>query len=263
MKPAQAVHDPYPLALMRQSLRPMRLRFCPVVGSTSDRAARLRRERRLFAPAVVLAGRQTAGRGRGSHRWWAGPGSLAATFVLPLFDHLPAHQLPLAAGVAIRSALADFCPGASLQLKWPNDVLSDGLKLAGLLCERLEGADFVGVGVNVNVDPARAPRRIGVGDVRGRITSLWALSGQAVPRYRVLLAIAHALEAMAARMHDYGFAQVLKEYEAHHALSGRPVAVRTGEGQVIHGLCRGLDRLGRLIIQDGAQRHTIIAGHVL
>src|SRR4051812_45410277 len=69
----------YHLDRLRAGLRPFRLHWFPVLRSTSDHAAALRRRGELFAPAVVLTGRQTAGRGRGDHRWWSGPGCVTVT----------------------------------------------------------------------------------------------------------------------------------------------------------------------------------------
>src|SRR5437764_6952544 len=147
----------YQLDRLRAGLRPFRLHWFPALRSTSDHAAAMRRRGGLFAPALVLAGRQTAGRGRGDHIWWSGPGCITVTFVLPVDERVAPHQLPLAAGLAVRNAAADLAGTDAVKLKWPNDVLYGGRTAAGLLCERVRGADLVGLGLNVNVDPATGP----------------------------------------------------------------------------------------------------------
>src|SRR3954449_1714396 len=74
----------FDLPRLRPALKPFRLHWFPRLRSTNDHAAELRRRGALYAPAVVLAGRQTAGRGRGAHAWWSGPGCVTVTFVFPV-----------------------------------------------------------------------------------------------------------------------------------------------------------------------------------
>ena len=117
------------LAQLRQGIKPFRLHWFPRLLSTNDHAAALRKRGALFAPAIVLAGRQTAGRGRGSNTWWSSAGCLTVTFVLPAEEHLKPHQLPLIAGLGVRDAVAELSgAGDRIQLKWPNDVVCEGLE---------------------------------------------------------------------------------------------------------------------------------------
>src|SRR5690242_9355326 len=141
------------LSQLKPAIRPLRLHWFPRLRSTSDHAAALRKRGELFAPAVVLTGNQIAGRGRNSNTWWSGPGSLTVTFVLPIDEHLAAHQIPLIAGLAVHNAVSQLAGSDEIQLKWPNDLLYHGRKLAGLLCERVHKADLIGLGVNINIDP--------------------------------------------------------------------------------------------------------------
>src|SRR5437762_7116797 len=161
------------LDLLRAQLRPFRLCWYPRLGSTNTQAAKLRRERKLFAPAIVLTGRQIAGRGRGNNSWWSAPGCLTATFALPVRDHLAPHQVPLLAGLAIRDVLAELSGITDIQLKWPNDLLYQDRKLGGLLCERLDHLDLIGLGLNVNVAAGDIPKPL-----RQRSTSLLIISGR-------------------------------------------------------------------------------------
>src|SRR4051794_16234132 len=147
----------YDITRLRPAIKPFRLYWFPVVRSTNDHAAELRAAGKLYAPAVVLAGNQRAGRGRGSNTWWSRPGCITATFVFPIDDQVQPHQIPLLAGLGVRNAVAEITGNDDIQLKWPNDVLYKGKKLAGLLCERKEKADLVGIGLNVNVLPERMP----------------------------------------------------------------------------------------------------------
>ena len=106
----------------------------------------------LFAPAIVLTGQQTSGRGRGNNTWWSSHGCLTVTFVLPVEEKLQPHQIPLAAGLAARRAAAELCGDQGIGLKWPNDLLYMGKKLCGLLCARTQKLDLIGIGMNVNLD---------------------------------------------------------------------------------------------------------------
>src|SRR4029453_4913946 len=111
------------LAKLRQELRPFRLHWYPVLNSTNDHAATLRKRGKLFAPAVILTGRQIAGRGRGTNSWWSGGGALTLTFVFPVEEHLSPYQVPLLAGLAVRDAAAELTGERRIALKWPNDVV--------------------------------------------------------------------------------------------------------------------------------------------
>ena len=181
----------YNLAALRRGIRPFRLYWFPRVRSTNDHAAELRRRGQLFAPAVVLTGCQTAGRGRGSNTWWSSAGVLTVTFVLPLDEQRQPQQLPLLAGLAVREAAEELAGlgrdgsgfrvqgsggrvhgSGEIQLKWPNDILWQGRKLAGLLCERIHKADLVGIGLNVAIDPKTVPKPLRRTIVAARPTTL-------------------------------------------------------------------------------------------
>src|SRR5439155_13764514 len=94
------------LRRLRELCKPFRVHFFPRLRSTNDHAAVLRKLGKLFAPAMVITARQIAGRGRGSNSWWSGAGCLTVTFVMPVEEHLDAHQVPLVAGLAVRDAAA-------------------------------------------------------------------------------------------------------------------------------------------------------------
>jgi BirA family biotin operon repressor/biotin-[acetyl-CoA-carboxylase] ligase len=248
----------FDLTRLRQGLKPFKLYWFPRLRSTNDHAAELRRRGVLFAPAVVLTGRQIAGRGRGNNRWFSAGGSITVTLVFPVEEHLSPHQIPLVAGLAVRDAAAEISGDDSISLKWPNDVLHDGRKLAGLLCERVNKADLVGVGVNVNLNPREAPRPL-----RDQITSIAAIAGNPIDMTDALIAIARRLHAAMSRRGERLFIETLQRYDAHHALIGRKVSVvEAGSSQLVSGRCAGLDSHGRLILRNGRKSHPVIAGQV-
>jgi BirA family biotin operon repressor/biotin-[acetyl-CoA-carboxylase] ligase len=246
------------LERLRQAIKPFRLHWFPTLRSTNDHAVALRKKDKLFAPAIVLTGRQTAGRGRGSNSWWSQPGVLTTTFILPPSDHIAPHHVPLLAGLAVRDAAAALLPGAPVQLKWPNDLLIEGQKLAGLLCERIHKADLIGLGLNVNVNPSSVPRSL-----RGRMISLSSLAGKPLDMTDVLARIARSLHAMLTHRNDQTLAQLLARYDEHHALIGQRVSIDPGNHEPpITGKCEGLDPMGRLLVRDRQALHHIIAGQV-
>ncbi|HEY8750737.1 MAG TPA: biotin--[acetyl-CoA-carboxylase] ligase [Tepidisphaeraceae bacterium] len=248
----------FDLNRLRDRLKPFRLHWFPRLRSTNDHAAELRNRRALFAPAVVLTGHQIAGRGRGSNMWWSKPGSLTVTFVLAAGDRVEPHQLPLVAGLAVRNAAAELSGDDSIQLKWPNDVLHNGKKLAGLLCERVLGADMVGIGMNVNVPVARAPKSI-----RDRITSLSDIRGQALDITETLAIVAGHLRLTLDRAAGRSFSTLLREYDQHHALIGREVCVTASPTEPpICGRCEGLDSIGRLLLRSRGKLEHVISGQV-
>jgi BirA family biotin operon repressor/biotin-[acetyl-CoA-carboxylase] ligase len=239
-------------------MKPFKLHWFSHLRSTNDHAAVLRKRRELFAPAVVLTGRQTAGRGRGTNAWWSAGGSLTVTFVFPVEEHLSPHHVPLLAGLAVRDAAAELSGEKRIALKWPNDVVFDGKKLAGLLCERVMKADLVGVGLNVNVDPRMAPAAL-----RTQITSLASIAGRPIDMNDALIAVAKRLHAALSRRGERLFAETLQRYDEHHALVGRKVSVvEAGSVKLVSGRCAGLDSNGRLILRDRSRTLPVIAGQV-
>jgi len=283
----------FDLARLRTAIKPFRLHWFPTLRSTNDHAAALRERGTLYAPSVVLTGRQTAGRGRGMHSWWSAAGCLTVTFVLPIEEAVQPHQLPLLAGIAVRRAVeklllkpevqafgarpssAGLSPTVQeaagngrapkkaapvdVQLKWPNDVLCDGRKLGGLLCERVRRADLVGLGLNVNLDPADTPA-----DIRNRVTSLCAIARRAFDMTNVLARVTTELHQIIQQLPQTPFPSLLKEYDQHHALIGRQVSVfDAGDGRAITGKCEGLDAMGRLLLRDGRTLCRVIAGQVV
>ncbi len=175
----------FDLDLIRSQLTGWDLHFFEELGSTNDWALQEFHQRELLRPAVILAKRQTSGRGRGEHQWQAPPGNLTFTLVLTLDQPLgsPATAIPssslspapavlnwparlaLATPLAIRQTIADLVPFADCRIKWPNDLLIDNQKLAGILIESLPALQTppsghrgrtnfaIGIGLNVNAAP--------------------------------------------------------------------------------------------------------------
>lgn len=207
-------------------------------------------------PVLVLAGEQTAGRGRGANRWWSANGALTFSLLLELPDWLPPDrrsELALVAGLAVRQAVAVAIDGAQAALvKWPNDVYVGERKVAGILIETAAAKPpriVVGIGLNVNNSLADAPV-----DVRARATALIDVTaGQARDRTDVLLSLLDALQAELAfwleSASTSGAANWTAErWRPHCFLTGRTVRIEAA-GRSITGRCLGVSRDGELQVQ--------------
>jgi BirA family biotin operon repressor/biotin-[acetyl-CoA-carboxylase] ligase len=215
--------------------------------STNDRARELAS---AGAPhgTLVTAAEQSAGRGRQGRRWSAPAGhALLASVVL----REPPELLPLVAAVAVADAVAAALPETgrdTVAIKWPNDVLLDGRKVAGILAEGRpqERWAVLGVGLNVAVDLADLPEEL-------RATA--ATMGRAPQDVEPVLA--SLLAALERRLQDPP-AAVLAAWEARDALRGREVAWAGGQG-----VAAGIDGAGRLVVElSGGGRTALDAGEV-
>jgi BirA family biotin operon repressor/biotin-[acetyl-CoA-carboxylase] ligase len=210
---------------------------------------------------TVVADDQTRGRGRLGRAWVQAPGKGLALSVVMLqgCDRRQLGVLPLTAGLALAEALERL--GAAPALKWPNDVLLGGRKVAGILCESrrlpdLGDAAVIGVGVNVSQQADDFPP-----ELRATATSL-AIAGVSATREDVAAAFLSALEPRWAEVQEGSREAVLQAWQARAAWIGSPVTVRTPDGEV-SGVARGLDRDGALVVTlDDGRDTTVLAGDV-
>jgi BirA family transcriptional regulator, biotin operon repressor / biotin---[acetyl-CoA-carboxylase] ligase len=228
------------------------LRTAASVDSTNS--ALLRDASTLPPLAALIAGQQTAGRGRRGRRWESPPG---ANLYLSLFARLrrPLRGmggLSIAVGIACVTALRERGV-ATAALKWPNDLLADGAKLGGLLVELAgerdgEAAAVIGLGLNLAMPTDAAA------DIDQPWTDLSRL-GQSADRALWAAAMLDALLAAVDRFERDGLGGFLAEWPAVDALAGREVEVQAGVRRHI-GRVLGLadDGALRLSNADGEQR---------
>ena len=203
---------------------------------------------------VFVAEFQSAGRGRLDHTWLSAKGeNLTFSVVLAGAGRPPSEiaTLPLVVGLAVVKALASLAP---LSLKWPNDVLCDGRKLAGILCER--HGDNVIAGIGLNVNQTEFPP-----EIAWRATSLAVLCGRCFDRETVLLDVLKSLDKLHTRWLAGGFASLHGELAAVDCLKGRTISVRQVDDDAapVNGLCGGITDDGSLMV--GGRR--IYAGEVV
>ena len=230
-------------------------------------------ERRGGAPhgAAFLADEQTAGRGRGGHRWHSPPGSniYLSLLLRPQLPLAAAASITLACGLAVaavveRALVDDAGAGAgagargaadAVALKWPNDVLAGGRKIAGVLVEAQLRGDAIQsliIGVGLNVAERSFPP-----EIAERATSL-ALLGVDAPREELAADLIASLGEVVARFEADHFAPFAGELARRDWLRGR--RVRVGE---VSGIAAGIDAEGRLLVEgDDGVLHPVVSGEV-
>lgn len=208
---------------------------------------------------VVVAEEQTAGRGR-LGRSWASPAGVNLYLSVLLRPELPPQRtIPLTflAAVAVARALAETC-GVQAELKWPNDLLLNGRKVAGLLNEMQAETERVnylvlGIGLNLNMTPDQFPPLL-----RYPATSVRIASGRSADRLQVLQSLLRWLD----RLYDEFLAQgpepILRAWDERCAFRGKPVQVSGGDQA--RGVLVGIDADGALLLDTAAGRRRILSG---
>lgn len=224
-----------------------------VVGSTNDWLAE---QAAQGAPdgLWVRADRQTGGRGRRGRAWTSEAGNLfASTLCRPQLGEGPAQQLSFVAALALDEALQGWVPAERLGLKWPNDVLLDGLKCSGILLEGVAGCTVVGIGVNLLHHPA---------DTERPATSLAAAGFYAPTASEFLRRVHDSFADNRMLWRDHGFAAIRTRWLARATGRGAPLAARLG-GETLNGDFHDLAADGALQLRlgDGSLR-AIHAGEV-
>jgi BirA family biotin operon repressor/biotin-[acetyl-CoA-carboxylase] ligase len=208
------------------------IRTVALTGSTNDD---------LAASAVsgeaegvwLRAEQQSGGRGRQGRAWFSPPGNLyASTLVRLQPGDPPAPSLALVAAVALHEVASAWAPGAAIRIKWPNDLLAGGAKLAGILLERAGNAVVIGFGANLAYYPEGLERPV---------TSLAALTGSAPEPGPFLEQLAESFARHLARWRGHGIAAIRADWLERAHPHG--TALTTPEGE---GLFDGLDEAGAL-----------------
>jgi BirA family biotin operon repressor/biotin-[acetyl-CoA-carboxylase] ligase len=237
--------------------------FYPAIASTNDKAKELAL-RGAEEGTLVLADCQTAGRGRLDRHWFSPPGlGLYASFILrPRVPAERAFGASMAAGLAVTTAAAGQHVQSAVGLKWPNDVMAEGKKLAGTLAEiGVQGGlvewCVIGIGVNVNHSPNDFPT-----DLRDRAISLRQLCHRRVDRLPFLLELADSLWSWYSRFLTGGIPALLPEWRRRSTLLGRTVRVETaGESYVGTALDLEADGSLRIRLESGTEE-VLTAGDV-
>jgi len=230
----------------------------------STNAEGFRRAASLTGATWIIAGLQTAGRGRRARPWASPRGNFHGTLVLR--PKGPAETVALrsfVAALALRDALVALTglPG-SVALKWPNDVLLNGGKLAGILLESTglgTPAPVLCIGIGVNLIAAPDPAGLEPGATPP--VSLLAETGHRITPEGILAALAPAYARWEATLQTQGFAPLRQAWLAHAARLGEGIRARTGE-QTREGRFDGIDQAGNLILRMAHETVAIPAAEV-
>lgn len=232
------------------------------VDSTMAAAARLAAS--AMGPFWVLARQQTAGRGRRGRDWRDPPGNLAATLSLhPKGGPAEAALFSFVAALALHEALATVAgPAARLAIKWPNDVLLNGGKVAGILLESHgagQGVDRLLIGFGVNLAQAPDPGTLEPGAVPP--VALASETGAQLAPEEFLTYLAAAFARWQALYETFGFAPIRTAWLARAARLGQVVTARTG-AESRTGTFETIDEGGAMVLQTAAGRVAIAAADV-
>ena len=231
------------------------IRFEELDSTNSE--ARRRAEAGEQGPVWISAARQTQGRGRRGRTWHNGQGNLAATLLLrPTAPASVIGQLSFAAALAVADMAQHFAPDVSIQVKWPNDVLGNGRKLAGILLESGEDAQTRWLAIGIGVNLASFPLA-----TEFPATSLTQL-GLAAPSSEEALAV---LAARFAHWYDVwmreGFEMLRAAWLGRAGGLGKSIRARLPN--ITHeGVFVGLDAAGALLLNERGQVRAIAAGEV-
>ena len=202
--------------------------------------------------AVAVTEEQTAGRGRMGRRWDAPAGSslLVSTLLRPPPERR-ASGLTLVAGVCV-AVVVERATGLAAQIKWPNDVMLNRRKVAGVLAELTDGAVVLGIGINVNQRPAELPA-----ETKVPAGSLYSVTGREYDRRRILADLLLELERRYDAWREDGLASLYEDLGARDFLRGRRVSF---DG--VAGTAQMITRDGRLAVTTESGLVEVESGEV-
>lgn len=233
--------------------------FAGSTSSTNDLAMKRGAERDNPEGIIVVAESQTAGRGRMGRNWISPPG-VNLYFTVLLKPELPPFEAPLltlTAAVACVSAIRDIT-GLHAEIKWPNDLLLNGRKTGGILLDmktQMDSIKFVavGIGINVNMDPAILP-----GDIKTFSTSLSKEAGRSIDRAELFGGILNELEKCYKTILAGGKASMLDKWRSFSSTLGKKVSVSMYD-KVISGIAEDIDDTGALVIKLPSGGHEVVS----
>ena len=233
------------------------------IGSTNSSAMAAAAEG-AFQGSVFLAEEQTAGRGRGAHSWESArsAGIYCSVVLRPNLAPSEVLVLALAAGLAVRAAIAEVDARVAIDLKWPNDVLIAGKKVCGILTEMNAEATrvrYIVVGIGINVNQAGFPK-----ELQNQATSLRMVTGSEWSRVELAAALLKSLdrEYQALLNAPDARALILRRFAEHSSwVQGKQVTVED-DGSRIEGTTEGLDERGFLQLRTARGLQTVLSGTV-
>ncbi|MDP2891911.1 MAG: biotin--[acetyl-CoA-carboxylase] ligase [Bacillota bacterium] len=267
-------HRGYKLRSMPDSMRPefimawlstkyigKEIRYFEKIDSTNNKARELAASG-CAQGLIVLADEQDIGKGRMGRRWYSpvGVGIYFSVVLRPELHPSQAPQITVAAAVAAVRAIR-VLTGIDAQNKWPNDIVADDKKIAGIMTEMSADMDRINwmvVGIGVNVNNTWFPP-----EIAEHATSLKNITGANFSRVQLLLTICHELEDILDVLIKKGnFQEILEEYESYSAIIAKRVRI-TRKDSSTEGTVEGFDRDGALLLKlDNGEIERIVSGDV-
>lgn len=227
------------------------------IHSTNAIAVEKARER-VEEGSIVFADSQSEGRGRGNHKWFS-PADVNLYFTAILYpDNSRLHYLPFLAGLAISRALGQL--QIESDLKWPNDVLVQGKKIAGILIQTSMEENYLqfailGIGMNVNVKNFPP-------DLSQNSISAFQALGRELDREELLALVLFELEQLYEKIDKYTWDELTRMFSDRSSyIQGCDVEVEQ-QGRIITGTTSGLDSMGGLILQTSQGKEIVYAGEI-
>lgn len=232
------------------------LKVLPQIDSTSEE---IRRNPKLPEGAVIIADLQTHGRGRQGRSWHSEPGTglYLSTLLKPKIPPENLSLLSLMAGVATASSIQQQAE-VEVKLKWPNDILLNGKKLAGILCECIATTPpSIIVGIGINLKQSTFPT-----ELQGLATSIKLETGNIINRTDLVLSLIHNIDKEYEEFLQAKRTHLVEKWTEKTDMFGKTITVFK-KGNSLTGTAKRLDQIGRLILQtsDGKQ-HTLDSGEV-
>lgn len=228
------------------------------IDSTNDEAKRLIKSQTASDKQVIIAKKQTSGRGRYGREWLSCDDNLFFSVILQQnYDANKSSQLSFLAAVALRRALCEFEIKQDIEYKWPNDILVNGQKISGILLERVEGIGgaawlIVGIGVNLN----DSPNQDGV-----NATNLAQIIGHKVePKIFAETLLKH-LDILYKSWKLDGFSDIRQQWLDNAYMIGEEIRVNLSN-ESFKGVFENIDSDGRLVVKSGGILREISSGEV-
>lgn len=259
------MHSSYPLSVdsihstLATKILGRRIELFEQLSSTNQEATNLGQSG-VEHGTVVIADRQTAGRGRLARTWFS-PGSANVYCSLVLRANLPANRLtdwlswlPLITALAAAEAIESVTT-APVSLKWPNDLLMSGRKIGGVLCENIQASpsgpfQVLGIGINVNMTSEDFPA-----ELRGSATSVWNETHTIIDRNRLIAQLLLEMEQCIEELAGHGPQQLALAYQRRCSTIGHKVRASLADGSELTGYAESISEDGSLRIATRSGTH--------
>ncbi len=242
-----------------------RIYYFPELKSTNMMAKQKILDRKDIAGegTIIIAERQSAGKGRLGREWFSPYGGIWLSIILyPNLSPFCISRITLMTAVAVVKAIRGLYK-IKVKIKWPNDILIKGKKVCGILTEMSAGLEkinwvIVGIGINVNIDISEAPK-----DIQKNIISLKEILGKDIPRVKIVQIFFEEFEKYYDIFKKKEFSLILNEWKLYNNTIGKKIKIDVGEKTII-GEAIDINESGAIILKKEDGKSTeIISGTVL